>query len=107
MEIIGEKNDVFESFYWNVSWRETYLNYWVLEQKEWLGKMEWELLLQSKWKGYKKLLVGSWSRVGIHKIHAQEFEKALEGSRDLDKKIAYLVGLHMNSSVGKVAFGLV
>ena len=77
-------------------------------------------LSQGKWKGYKKLLVGNGSKVGVDKIPTQsEFERALEGSTDLDKEIVQLDELNelahedlllsnnTGSSVGKVVFGLV
>ena len=84
--------------------------------KSWLEKH----LSQGKWKGYKKLWVGNGFTVGVDKIPMQsEFERALEGSTDLDKKVVKLGELNKltyedlillinkDSSIEKVAFGLI
>ena len=73
-----------------------------------------------KQKGYKKLLVSTGTTAGVDKIPTQEeYETALEGNEDLDKKIVKLdalkelayenliLSINTSSSVGKVAFGLV
>ena len=64
---------------------------------EFLGKKtDWEswskkLLLHGKQKGYKKLLVNSRSMSGVDKIPMlDEYENALEGDMDLNKKIIKL-----------------
>ena len=56
-------------------------------------KTDWDswsekFLLHGKWKGYKKLLVSTGTTPGVDKIPTQEeFDSALEGDDDLDKKI--------------------
>ena len=88
-------------------------------------KSDWESWSEKNlawgiWKGYKILLVGNGSTVGVDKNPSQsEFERALEGSTDLYKKIVKLSKLNKlayeglillintDSFVGKVAFGLV
>ena len=74
--------------------------------------------MHGKLKGYKKLLVSTGSAPGMDKIPTQEeYENALEGDDDLNKKIiklgelnelAYedlILSINTSSSVGKVAFG--
>ena len=75
--------------------------------------------MHGKWKGYKKFLVSTSTTLGVDKIHMQgEYESALGGNEDLNKKIVKLGELNelmcedlillinTSSSVGKVAFGL-
>ena len=58
-------------------------HYWVIRQKEWLGMLVGKFL---SWG-----LVENRSTVKVDKISMQsEFEKALEGSNDLDKEILKL-----------------
>ena len=84
-------------------------------------KTDWErwsekFLLHGKQKGYK-LLVSNVSMSGVDKIPTQdEYENAMEGDTDLNKKIVKLgelnelayedliLSINTNSSVGKFAF---
>ena len=88
--------------------------------KKSLGKLVRKYLSQVKLKGHKNLLVGDVSTVGIDKIPMQnESEETLEGDTDLDKQIVkldvldilthekFILSIHINASVGNVAFGLV
>ena len=88
-------------------------------------KTDWDswsekFLSRGKRKGYKKLLVSTGTTPGVDKIPTQEeYDEALEGDDDLDKKIVKLgelnelayedliLSINTNSSMGKVAFGLV
>ena len=88
-------------------------------------KTDWDswskkFLSHGKWKGYKKLLVSIGTTPGVNKIPTQEeFENALEGNEDLNKKIVKLgelnelayedliLSINTSSFIGKVAFGLV
>ena len=88
-------------------------------------KTDWDswsekFLLCGKQKGYKKLLGSTSTTPGVDKIPMQEeYDSALEGHDDLDKKIirsgesnefAYedlILSINTSASVGKVAFGLV
>ena len=85
-----------------------------------MGQLVQEVFLHGKWKSYKKLLVSTGSMPGVDKIRIQdEYESALEGDGDPDKKIIKLGELNKlayediilltntSSSGGKVAFGLV
>ena len=72
-----------------------------------------EFLLHGKWKGYKRLLVSTHTKSGVKKVLTQEeYENALEGNEDLDKKIVKLGELNelaykdLILSINKVAFGL-
>ena len=71
-------------------------------------------------RSYKKLLVSTGTTPGVDKIPTQEeYDEALEGNNNLDKRIVKLgelnelayedliLSINTNSSVGKVAFGLV
>ena len=73
--------------------------------------------LHGKWKGYKKLLVSTGTTPGVDKIPTQEeYENALEGDDDLDKKIvklgelnepayeALILSINTSSSVRKSCF---
>ena len=61
-----------------------YLYCSVLAQKSELVE---DVFPQGKRKGYKKLLVRNDSSMGVHKIPMQkEYDEALEGNIDLDKK---------------------
>ena len=88
-------------------------------------KIDWdswseEFLSHGKQKVYKKLLVSTGTTPGVDKIPMQkEYESALKGDGDLNRKIVKLGELNelayedlillinTSSSVGKVAFGLV
>ena len=70
----------------------------------WAKKNNWEswsknFLLHGLWEGYKKLLVSNRSMSGIDKIITQdEYQNAMEGETDLDKKVVKLgefIGLLM------------
>ena len=79
-----------------------------------------KFLSRGKHKGYKKLLVSTSATPGVNKIPMQgEYENALEGDEDLDKRIVKLgelnklvyedliLSINTSSSVSKVVFGLV
>ena len=86
------------------------------DRDSWSEKFLWH----GKWKGYKKFLVSTGITPGVDKIPMQEeYENALEGDDDLDKKIVKLgelnelayedliLSINTSYSVGKVAFRLV
>ena len=60
-------------------------------------KADWEswskkFLLHGKWKGYKKLLVNSASKLGMDEIPTQdEYHNTLKGNLDIEKKIINMV----------------
>ena len=87
-------------------------------------KTDWDswsekFISRGKWKGYKKLLVSTGMTPGVDKIPMhEEYEEALEGDDELDKKIVKLdelnerayedliLSINTHSSMGKVPSGL-
>ena len=89
-------------------------------KKTYWDSLSEKFLLHGKQMGCKKLLLSTGTTPGVEKIPMQEeYESALEGDEDLNKRIiklgelnelAYedlILSINTSSSVGKVAFGLV